>query len=338
MYQQTETNGVEYVNGARIAKINMRENPVVIRLTDKEFQTGVTDKDTIQEALRAFYRDGCVILENVISDDKVDKIYEKMCKDNEQRMKKPNLRFNLEKDAKNVTQIPPLTEEFLYKDVYANPHLVHVLSHFLGPYPEIRNISSNVALPGGTKRQAVHSDAFHAFPNFPFGVVVNTYIQDSSAHNGVTEIWLGSPAISKFDQFTVKDNRSEATIKPEVLEARAKISPPVQPTLRKGSMCIRDYRIWHAGMPNHSDARRIMLTAGYFAQWYGNPSILRLPSSLREKVESEWEGLSLAGIEWVDGPFDYLNETFTLNKTQDPTLIRIERNGKFEDKEDRQHI
>jgi hypothetical protein len=34
----------------------------------------------------------------------------------------------------------------------------------------------------------VHSDVNHKYPAIPFGIVVNTYLQDSDEKNGVTEV------------------------------------------------------------------------------------------------------------------------------------------------------
>lgn len=64
-------------------------------------------------------------------------------------------------------------------------------------------------------------------------------------------MWLG----------THKDATPEmaAGLKREVVEARRKVRPPIQPSLPKGSVIIRDFRLWHAGMPNKTDDPRVML-------------------------------------------------------------------------------
>lgn len=63
-----------------------------------------------------------------------------------------------------------------------------MIENVLGSEPELRFINSNVAMPGTTGRQAVHSDVNHKFPAIPFGIVVNKYLQDSDVENGVTEV------------------------------------------------------------------------------------------------------------------------------------------------------
>lgn len=52
---------------------------------------------------------------------------------------------------------------------------------------------------------------------------------------------------------------NDGVIRKELVEARRKLCPPVQPLLPKGSIIIRDFRLWHAGMPNRTDEPRVML-------------------------------------------------------------------------------
>lgn len=37
-------------------------------------------------------------------------------------------------------------------------------------------------------------------------------------------------------------------IRPEVVEARRKIRPPIRPEIKKGSLVLRDPKLWHAGV------------------------------------------------------------------------------------------
>ncbi|KAK3047897.1 hypothetical protein LTR09_010722 [Extremus antarcticus] len=92
-------------------------------------------------------------------------------------------------------------------------------------------------------------------------------------------------------------------------------------------------------MPNTSDHHRIMLAIDYFVAWYQCPMKLKLPAVSKQQVES-W-GISTAGIEWVDGDFDHLDQPFFLNMSQDPSMYikqtpkgvedwRARETGKFE--------
>lgn len=328
----------KYVNGALIPDVDKRGgdggNPVIIRLTDKELHSGETRPETIQECLYHFHRDGFVVLENAIDDGLVDRLYNRMVEDNKEFLKKKHMHWNQGATTGNVSQIPPLTPEWLSRDFYANPHMMKVVENLLGPKPELRFLNSNVACPGGTSRQAVHSDVSHAFPEIPFGLVMNIYLQDSDADNGITEVWCGTH--NAYPQSEQQLTSGKGWIKKEYLQSRAKVKPPVQPKVKKGSICFRDLRLWHAGMPNKSDKHRIMLAIDYFAQWYQCPMTTKLPLSMKEKIEREWEGISTAGIEWVEGDLNSLDVPFFLNMTQDPAQYLLQTEKGFEDPVGRQ--
>lgn len=311
----------KYEDGALVAQVdtrNMENGPVVIRLTDEELKSGQTKWDTIQEALRYYHRDGFLVLENAIPDEIIDKIYDQMCKDNEKFLTLPNRRWNMNESIKNISQRPPMTKEFMPQDNPANKHLMRILQYLLGPKPELRFINSNVAVGGGTTRQATHGDVYHSFPDYQFGIVVNIYLQDTSPENSVTELWLGTHEHAKRDQHIT----GLSWINKEYMEERAKIRPPIYPFLRKGSVCIRDLRLWHAGMPNHTDKCRIMLALDYFAKWYRSPMDAKLPIANKPIME-QWENISLDGIEWMEGEVDHLTLPFFLNMTQDPEEYRL---------------
>src|SRR5215210_2635453 len=67
-------------------------------------------------------------------------------------------------------------------------------------------------------------------------------------------------------------------IPPQVLEARRAISPPIQPTFRRGSMLIRDIRLWHAGMPNQTSTQRPMIAMIHACEWLAAGTPLVFPS------------------------------------------------------------
>ncbi|KAK5105831.1 hypothetical protein LTR62_002111 [Meristemomyces frigidus] len=327
-----QTNGAlqpKYVDGALVPDVaQYGENPVTIRLTDEELRSDKTRWETIQQVLKYFHRDGLVVLENAIPQHMIDTLYEKIVADNDRFLAQPHMTWNQGAAPKNVSQVPPLEPEYLYREVYANSHMLRILDYILGPRPEFRFLNSNVACPGGSGRQAVHSDVHHAFPSNPFGIVMNTYLQDSSSANGVTEIWCGTH--DKYEQAEQQVHPESGWIKKDFIQRQAKIKPPVQPQVKKGSIVFRDLRLWHAGMPNNSQNHRVMLAIDYFAEWYQCPMKLKLPSSVREDVEKNW-GISTKGIEWVDGEMDCLAQPFFLNMTQDPSRYLVQTEKGFED-------
>lgn len=109
------------------------------------------------------------------------------------------------------------------------------------------------------QRQPVHSDADFAHPSHTFALVVNVPLITMSPQNGSTEIWLGTHHSSIADQEGAHGERASGRIKEALLEERRKAAPPVQPVVPKGSVVVRDLRLWHAGMPNYSNDIRVML-------------------------------------------------------------------------------
>ena len=185
----TDKTSEKYFEGALLPSIDQRgDNPVIIRLSDSERDSGLTRPETIQQCLYHYHRDGFVVLENAIPDSLVDSLYAKIVSDTDIYIGKKFQQWNQGEATKNVSVVPPLTPEWLKREFYANVHMMRIIENVLGPKPELRFINSNVAIPGATGRQAVHSDVNHKYPPIPFGIVVNTYLQDSDEKNGVTEV------------------------------------------------------------------------------------------------------------------------------------------------------
>jgi ectoine hydroxylase-related dioxygenase (phytanoyl-CoA dioxygenase family) len=110
------------------------------------------------------------------------------------------------------------------------------------------------------QRQPVHSDADFKHPSHPFALVVNVPLITFTPENGSTEIWLGTHNNTNIqDQEGAHGERASGRIKQTLLDARRDISPPLQAIIPKGSVVVRDLRLWHAGMPNYSQDIRVML-------------------------------------------------------------------------------
>lgn len=134
----------------------------------------------------------------------------------------------------------------------------------------------------------------HDHLDFPFCMIVNVPFVDTSVENGATEFWLGTHLQGNKD---VKDPELDGPwIAPQYLERRRAECPPIRPQISKGSLLIRDMRLWHAGIANETPTPRIMLSLVnlsiitlmkiHFAHWYRNPMRLKFPEGSRDKLES----------------------------------------------------
>ena len=78
--------------------------------------------------------------------------------------------------------------------------------------------------------------------------------------NGSTEIWLGTHSNTTIaDQEGEHGDRASGRIKKNLLEKRRNERGPSQPVVKKGSVIVRDLRLWHGGKPNLGDTPRVML-------------------------------------------------------------------------------
>jgi ectoine hydroxylase-related dioxygenase (phytanoyl-CoA dioxygenase family) len=203
-----------------------------------------------------------------------------------------------------MDQAPPPRRDLMFKDVWCNPFAAAVLAGILGPQPVVHYANGNTALKA-TGRQPVHSDCEFEHPNFPFAMVVNINLVDTNAENGGTEFWPGSHHCSTIDEHDgLKCGESQLEIKPECVAARRKHSPPIQASTKKGSLIIRDLRLWHAGMPNKTDSPRIMLAFVMQPAWFQGRSKVKLPTSVRDLVES-WRDELQFDAEWVEEEVDH---------------------------------
>jgi hypothetical protein len=148
----------------------------------------------------------------------------------------------------------------------------------------------------------------------------NISLHDVNPRNGATEFWLGT-----HNGYSKADHSSPTTgwIKHEVFNRRAKISPPVQPAISKGSLVIRDLRCWHAGRENHTDDPRIILGFLYSPRWFGSRMRMLLPSSARPLLQS-WTHIDcLQSVDFVAGRFDYLHFLQDINLSRTPSQYGI---------------
>jgi ectoine hydroxylase-related dioxygenase (phytanoyl-CoA dioxygenase family) len=270
----------------------------LIRLTPDELSSKQIGSHNLQAAIEALHRDGIVVLENAVDPAHLDKLNSRMVPEAEVIYAKSTTHRNVGPTTGNIQQEPVLEEGYIFEDIIANPLAVAVVECMLGPNPALRFHSANTAF-NATGRQPPHIDVEFDFPRVPFGYCVNINLVGTSPENGATEVWPGTH-IDTTNQFLEKD---ELRIKEDILEARRKVRPPVQPSLPKGSLIIRDFRLWHAGMPNKTEDPRVMIVTVLFPRWYRSNLEIILPESVKGKIN--WGSVNPV-VKWVPDGYDYL--------------------------------
>ena len=243
-------------------------------------RSGKATSELIAEAVAFLHKDGIVILENAIDTAHIDILNNMLSKEALEIAADPDHHFNFGRETRNM-----------------------VCAGMFGP-PVIHYANGNTALKA-TGRQPVHSDCEFAHPRFPFAMVLNINLVDTSPENGSTEFWPGSHHYSTVDDHVGADSpEHQLVIKKDYVEARRKHSPPIQPRTKKGSMIIRDLRLWHAGMPNKTDVPRVMLAFVAQPAWFRGRAKVLLPKSVKDLIDS-WSDEFQFDAEWVDGEVDH---------------------------------
>ena len=289
-----------------IARIPQPDRVQTIQPSSTEKEQGVLSQRHKQAALTALHRDGVVVLENVIDTDVLDRLNERMSIDTRTLIGRGTdgpFNYNLG----NLQQSPPYELSSFHPSIFFHPLATDVTSSFLGGKPTLSFISSNAAVKA-EEGQPVHSDADFAHPPIPFAAVVNVGLVDMAPTNGSTELWLGTHNETNLDdQEGAHGERASGRIKQSCLDARRAVRPPFQPTVTKGSLVIRDLRLWHAGMPNRTDDIRIMLAMIHFAPWYRQRMTLDMPQAFEPFVaEQSKRGLTIPA-RFTQGTIDHLN-------------------------------
>ena len=286
-----------------------------------------TTPEIIAEAITYLHRDGILILSNAIDPSHLDSLNALLGPEAEEVAKDPTHHFNFGAETRNMDQAPPLIPSLMFDDIWANPVVVTILTAMFGPNPVCHYANGNTALKA-TGRQPVHSDINVPHPLYPFAYAINIPLGDMSPENGSTEVWVGSHRDSNIDQHVDSgDGESDLIVRPELLEERRVHSPPIQPCTKKGSLIIRDIRLWHAGMPNQTETPRIMLAFVIQPKWFQAPSTVLLPLNAKTIVE-RWRAET--GLEfhaqWVDGEVDHrkINSSEVDFSTRNKRLLELE--------------
>lgn len=282
---------------------------VSLNVTRDEAESGLAS-DKREAAVVALREDGFVVLENAIDVGHLEVLRERMLEDMERILARDDAPFNF--NAGNLQQDPPPFPPYLFKDVLLNEAVISVTRAVLGPGVTNAYYSGNNALPGG-ERQPVHPDVAQLWPNLEtappaFGLVVNVPVVDMSAENGSTELWPGTHRDTSFSIHEGSLRIPEAS-----LEAWRVKRPPLQPDVRRGSVVIRDIRLWHAGMPNHTSQPRPMIAMIHWCNWYGHMDTISFPKGTEDFFKHP---LLRTNACFVDEPINHVlhNQAYDLRK------------------------
>ncbi len=250
----------------------------------------------LAQALAALQTDGYVVIEDIVAHDHLGQLHEQMDRD-----------AKLLYDAKQWSGAgglpghlmlgPPPFAPFVFGDIVANPFVVQVSQAMLGDRFFNGLYSGNTNCPG-SQTQPLHRDVDHLWPNLTVAhpaasLVVNIAPHDVSEDNGSIELWPGSHLDPTFG----------SVISAEAEAARRATVPPVRGNTRKGSVLIRDMRLWHRGMPNCADRPRHMIAMVHNIGWLQRGRILKFGTGCEAAFP---EGPLDHNVAFTDEPIDHV--------------------------------
>ena len=248
-----------------------------------------------QRAIAAVRETGVVVLEDAVDEAALDALHERLLTDTHALVAARDRGDSIPGWKRgHLHQKPPHHPPYIFRDVVANPFVIQVTHGVLGDGLFNSFYSGNTNLPG-SEAQPLHRDAQPLWPDGDSDhpattLVVNISPIDVHPDNGSTEIWPGS-------------HRVGGELTKALIEARRAVAPPVRVQAPKGSVVVRDIRLWHRGVPNVSDQIRHMIALVHQVPWFHRTHTLRFQTGCEAEFHSEYLD---PNAEFVDAPPDYL--------------------------------
>lgn len=249
-----------------------------MKLSSEEQTTGTLSIQTIQTAAQQVRINGYIVIEGVLSEEKIQKLHSNFMRVFEEHISKNE--FN--RGTNRTQMFLPFREPFIDPEVISNPFALPIIEELVGNDCVCRYFASDTPLPGSTY-QNVHSDLRPLFPESsitlpPTGIVLNIPLVDFRLDNGPVEIWPGGTHL-------IPENAN----RPENIQALASSMHSEPVLMPAGSLLIRDIRMWHRGTPNQSGAARPNLALVYFRSWFHTQPRINIPleayDSLSDKAK-----------------------------------------------------
>lgn len=236
--------------------VSIDAGPSVVRTAPSAHASDAERNAFLADASACVREHGLVIIEDVIPQHVVDGLLEhfKSTYDTYMRPGQAKLFRNFQDDPKRA-QIPVAPIGAMANPlVFANPTVMSLVHHFIGPKVIIGEMGAVISHPG-SKPQYIHRDSTFLFGGIPDELDLPSYslniiipLMDVPFEVGPTEYWPGS------------HKRTDAAAITSV--------PPKRTPLKAGSVFMLDGRLLHRGGPNQSDVVRPTVYIDYQRPWY----------------------------------------------------------------------
>ena len=270
---------------------------MALDVSSQEQQDRALSEETLETAVRIFRDAGFVILKDLVPSEWIERARDDYAEAYWAAWEEEKANNPEKVEGKGFQGIPgefgaqgmPMREPFMDELAIANPWAMQVLDAVMSEDIFIQlPYGSNTAAPNADPGpQHVHRDigaqllSDLPIATTPHYAVVNIALTEFTPENGSTEIWPGTHRLPDHD-----------TDESDDLEARAATMPSVRANMPAGSVVVRDMRMWHRGMPNTTDALRIMLAPVYTHPLLGSDApTVTVPQGLWEDYSERTRNL-----------------------------------------------
>jgi ectoine hydroxylase-related dioxygenase (phytanoyl-CoA dioxygenase family) len=226
-----------------------------LRFDQESLRARVVPPSVAEAAAAAFRSAGCLLVEGVIDVALVDTLRDAFLTRYREYLVPRHHDDALEVGSRRYMVTVRVEAPFLDVEVYANPMLVPILTELLDAV-RLFGFGCVVALPNSPE-QHMHRDASGLFGEASLDETVPPYaisalipLVDMEGRVGTTRVLLGSHLRFGDGDWTFGT---------------------AEPVVKRGSVLLMDYRLFHCGTPNTSDAPRPLLYNGYARPWFRDP-------------------------------------------------------------------
>ena len=267
----------------------------ILKISYDEIKSGQMHADNIQASIKALQEDGVILLSGAIDVDHIDCLGQKMLEDID-RVKQTN---GISNNWQGVR--PPPFHPYLFSDIVFNEMAIAVTHQIMGDGVTLDSYGANTAF-SGSDQQGVHADTHQLWPNLdhippPHCIVVNVPLVDVDKSNGATKVWLGTHQATRIqpkNRHITEDMTTEWNTK----------RPAEYTFSQRGDLILRDMRVWHFGMPNHTNTPRPMLAMIHRCVWEPQWGF-----EVQKGTEDFFQHPILqTSAVYIDEPIDYLQQ------------------------------
>jgi ectoine hydroxylase-related dioxygenase (phytanoyl-CoA dioxygenase family) len=234
-----------------------------MKLSQAEQSSGQLEPETLAQAVNQVRLNGFVVLENAVPLDLVDELRADFDRtvDELLRLDAQKTEVNTSPFRKNRIRMDlPFRAPYVHPQILTNPFALPIVEQIIGEDCRMFYFSVDAPMPG-SDYQTVHGDYAPFYPDsdviLPItGLVVNYPLVDVTEQNGPLEAWPNT-------HLTPEKSYSK-----DYVQQAAKALTPVRMLTPRGSLIIRDVRMWHRGTPNVSDQIRPNMALIYGRGWW----------------------------------------------------------------------